>query len=85
MSKYTEIIKLLDEFISYKKTSTNQMKAMESVIDELEMDSDFIDGFLHDLAFYSPIPEPHLMNYESFLPKAKRALKYFEAKASETA
>lgn len=80
MNKFDPVIKLLNAFIFDGVNSTNQSKAIESAVDDLidEPDS-FVDGFLDDLSFYSPMGGDHLMNYENFLPKAKRALKYFEA------
>ena len=80
MNKFVPVIKLLNTFIYDGVNSTNQSKAIESAIDDLVDEPDsFVDGFLDDLSFYSPTGGDHLLNYEDFLPKAKRALKYFEA------
>ncbi len=80
MDKFELVIKLLNAFIYEGVNSTSQSKAIESAIDDAVDDPDsLIDGFLDDLSFYSPMGGDHLINYENFLPKAKRALEYFEA------
>jgi len=58
---------------------------METAIDTLNIETDFVDNFLHDLAFYNPGGGEHLLDYQAFLPKAKRALEYFENQANVTA
>ena len=80
MNKYENLIKLLKDFIYEGENGINQSKAIESAIDAIYDETDsFMDNFLDELSHYSPAGGDHLINYQSFMPKAKKALEYFEA------